>query len=318
MTKTRELRPVRERPEYYEALEQYLAKHFRDEIYLPLMREIGAPKSDLTNSKEDLYRAIASGQIRYVDGGFEGKFSAAISRELKALGAVWRKGAWKLPSARVSADMRTAMAASEERFRKMAEKVNRRLDAISPKEVADKMKLDKLFDSVVYKVNADFNETVKSLGVQPKLTDEQRRIIARDYTNNMRLYIREWTEKEIVRLRKDVEENAVAGARYEDMIETIQRGYGVSKNKAKFLARQETSLLMTKFKETRYKDAGINSYKWKCVAGSPAHPVRPMHKALDGKTFTWDTPPIVDAKGERKHPGQDYNCRCTAIPIVRF
>jgi SPP1 gp7 family putative phage head morphogenesis protein len=95
----------------------------------------------------------------------------------------------------------------------------------------------------------------------------------------------------------------------------------VSANKAKFLARQETSLMTTKLKETRYREAGVNEYKWKTVAGSKLHPVRPSHKILEGRIFRWDDPPITTPPGEavrRNNPGQDYNCRCFAQPIVRF
>ena len=80
---------------------------------------------------------------------------------------------------------------------------------------------------------------------------------------------------------------------------------------------------MTKYKQVRYQSAGVNQYKWKCVVGSPNHPVRPMHAELGkrsdkGELFTWDNPPIVDSKGDRKNPGQDFGCRCVAIPVVTF
>ena len=52
------------------------------------------------------------------------------------------------------------------------------------------------------------------------------------------------------------------------------------------------------------------------VVGSPNHPVREMHKALAGKVFSWDDPPITNEKGDRNNPGQDYGCRCYARPIV--
>ena len=58
-------------------------------------------------------------------------------------------------------------------------------------------------------------------------------------------------------------------------IGAIQKSYGVTANKAKFLARQETKLLTTTLKEVRYVDAGVTKYKWKSVTGTAAHPVRP-------------------------------------------
>jgi SPP1 gp7 family putative phage head morphogenesis protein len=42
--------------------------------------------------------------------------------------------------------------------------------------------------------------------------------------------------------------------------------------------------------------------------------VRKMHRALDGRTFSWNDPPITNPQGEANHPGQDYNCRC--VPVL--
>ncbi len=39
--------------------------------------------------------------------------------------------------------------------------------------------------------------------------------------------------------------------------------------------------------------------------------VRASHAANNGRIFAWDNPPPMG------HPGEDYNCRCTAEPYVR-
>lgn len=38
--------------------------------------------------------------------------------------------------------------------------------------------------------------------------------------------------------------------------------------------------------------------------------VRPSHRMNDGRIFSWSDPP------DTGHPGEDYNCRCEAIPYV--
>jgi len=38
--------------------------------------------------------------------------------------------------------------------------------------------------------------------------------------------------------------------------------------------------------------------------------VRPSHAVRDGKMFSWNKPP------EGGHPGQEYGCRCKAIPVT--
>jgi hypothetical protein len=49
-------------------------------------------------------------------------------------------------------------------------------------------------------------------------------------------------------------------------------------------------------------------YIWR-TRGDPQ--VRPSHMENNGKVFSWDNPP------ETGHPGEDYNCRCTAEPYER-
>ena len=50
-----------------------------------------------------------------------------------------------------------------------------------------------------------------------------------------------------------------------------------------------------------------NYYIWRTVSDDR---VRSSHEERDGEIFAWDEPP------EGGHPGEDYNCRCTAEPYV--
>lgn len=315
-----ELKPIKETTEDFERLEEMIGEIFRKEIYIPLLREVNTSSKVLKNSTDDLLEAISSGRINFANGRFTGNFNATISRELKKLGAKWERSteSFRLPKAKLTAEMKNAIDLSQARFAQKLAAVDRKLRDMLPEKIATKLDANKFFDTTLWKTDESFKKTVKGITVPPDLTKERRARIAKEYTENLQLYIKEWTEKEIVELRKDVQKAIFSGNRYESLIKSIQKSYDVSQNKAKFLARQETSLLMTKFKETRYTDAGVMEYRWGCVAGSPNHPVRPMHKALEGKVFRWDDPPVTDEKGNRNNPGQDYNCRCFARPIVRF
>lgn len=326
--KTRFLKPVRERPEYFEAIEKEIKRFFKREFYMPLMQELGAKSGTLQNSMDDLWQAIASGQIHYVNGRFEGTFNSTISKELKKLGAVWDRSrkAWTIPRSLLPADIGGAIQASYDRFKKMAERVNRKLEAVTPDELTGQLRLEALFDSTLYRVNKDLEATLQGITVGPQLSAEGRKRIAAEYAENLALHIRGFMQKEILELRGAIVEQAFTGYRYEALVDTIRKSYAVSQRKAKFLARQETSLLMTKFKQVRYQEAGVNQYRWSCVKmphdkTPDQHTlgnVRYYHGLLDGKIFSWDNPPTVDAKGSKKNPGQDYNCRCAAIPLVRF
>lgn len=323
--KVKELEPIVETSEDSELLEAKLVRLFKEEIYFPLLAEIGVRPGALKNNLEDLVEAIKSNRIYFDRGSFKGKFNATISRELKKLGAVWdrKESAFKIPLSKLKTDVRTAVALSDTAFSKAVGRIDEKLSSLVPEEIAGRFKAEQIFDSRLWKMEKTVRATLKNITVPAQMTDARRQAIAEEYTQNMRLYIKDWTEKEIVALRKKIQESTFKGIRYEEMIKTIQKSYEVSFNKAKFLARQETGILMAKFKASRYEEAGINEYKWRCVAGSTAHPVRPMHKALGdrsnkGETFRFDDPPVVNDKGERKNPGEDYGCRCTAVPVVRF
>lgn len=96
---------------------------------------------------------------------------------------------------------------------------------------------------------------------------------------------------------------------------------GITKNRARFIARDQTAKLNTALNKSRQESNGIESYKWRNagderVVGNPGGKYpdgsrgHENHWDRDGKIFRWDDPP---ADG---HPGQAYNCRCVAIPVV--
>lgn len=314
------LEPIKETDEDYEKFEKVILDLFREEIYYPLLKELNMPKSSIQNSTDDLIEAIRSGRINYYRGQFKGRFNAAVSRELKKIGATWDRtqGSWKIPQSALSIEVRNAIGQSLHKFEKAMRSIDARLGKILPAEIAEKLKIEKLFDSSLWRLDQKIQKSLKGITVTPEFTKDQREKISKEYTENMQLYIKEFTEKEITRLRETVQKSSLKGIRYENIVKQIEKSYGVSANKAKFLARQETSIFMAKVKETRYLDAGVNEYIWGCVAGSPNHPVRPMHLKLKGTRQRFDQPPIVNEKGDRKNPTEDYGCRCFAIPVVKF
>lgn len=320
-----ELKPIVERTTEYEDIEKAIQELFKKEIYLPLLKQFQIKASTLKNSREDLIEAIRSGRLTFNKGKFSGKLNATLSKELRELGAKWDRlqKCYSLPIKEIPLDIRQVISASEYKFEQKISDIDRRLSEVSPNELASKLKISKMFDKTLWRVEKEFQKSVQAVTVAPQLTPAQAQRISDEWENNMKLWIKDFTEKEIKSLRAKMKESILAGNRYEHAVKSIQESYGVSARKAKFLARQETALMMTKFKQVRYQDSGINEYKWKCVLGTPAHPVRPMHKELNdrsakGEIFRFDAPPVDDPNGSRHNPGENYNCRCRAIPVVRF
>ena len=258
-------------------------KIFRQEIYLPLLREAELSSKLLKNSLDDLLEAIQSRRIYYSKGSFRGRFNSTLTRELRDLGAQWdsKQGSWRIPLSKIPMRVKMSISLSEARLDSTMEKIQRKIEKIVPAEIAEKVSLEKHFDTTLWKSEQEFQKNVRNITVAPKVTPEERSRIAKEYTNNVQLYIRDFTEKETEELRKNVIKATFSGERYENMIGAIKQSYGVSQRKAKFLARQESSLMVTKYTQARYESAGSTEYDWQCVSGSPNHPVRPMHKKLN-------------------------------------
>lgn len=322
--KTTELAPIKESTEDFDTVERRLKELFKRSIYYPLLAELKERKDTIANAYESsLTQALRSGQVTFHRGVFSGRFNAGISLELRKLGARYSRhtATYSILFSELPLEIKESIAVSESRFKDKLEAIDRKLAQILPDEIADKVRVSDAFDRTLWKTDKAFERSVRGITVAPKLTDDERKKIADEWQNNMKLWVQDFTKKEIGELRESVQKAAFAGNRRDSLVKTVQKSYDVSANKAKFLARQETSLLMAKFKETRYRSAGVREYKWGCVAGTKNHPVRPAHKRLEGKVFTWDNPPITTEPGEparRNNPGQDYNCRCFSKPIVRF
>ena len=154
----------------------------------------------------------------------------------------------------------------------------------------------------------------EKITVAPMLTAQAVDTITKEWAENLELYVRNFAEDQILEMRKTITDNTMAGYRAEGVAKKIQKEYGVSKRKAKFLARQETALLTSKFQKERFKDIGVTRYRW---STSGDERVRGDHKELNGKIFSWDSPPVTDRRtGKRNHPSEDFGCRCIAIPVL--
>lgn len=103
------------------------------------------------------------------------------------------------------------------------------------------------------------------------------------------------------------------GRSTKSIIQEIQDVYGQTKRHARLIARDQIGKLNGELTKKQQEDAGVEEYEW---SDSGDGRVRDSHKHLNKKRFRWSDPPIVDAKtGRRCHPGQDYQCRCVALPV---
>ena len=145
------------------------------------------------------------------------------------------------------------------------------------------------------------------------------------------LQLRKWVEENVSKIKSipneslaEMKDVILDGYLNGKSVKTIQREiqdrYNVSKSKALAIARDQIGTLNALITKTQQKDAGCNKYRWSSSGDSR---VRDCHRELNKKVFSWDDPPemwYISKKngkvftGRKCHPGEDYGCRCVAIP----
>ena len=321
-------------PAYYSAEEKNLKLVFFDLLFRPLLDiihqanpQVEAVKpSELANMAplEPLREALHTGQVQYddADGIFSGDFSSSISRPLEEMGAQFdpRRKVYRIPRERVPAWVR-----AESGFYAVTAKETHQLLQRSLNEI--QRDLERRVEGLAFRpaatakaVKHGFRRVANEIGISPDLAESSLDKIKRTYTDNLKLKIKGFSSEMIDSLRATVENNATNGYRFDKLIAGLRTKYGVSASKARFLAQNETSIFMATFRENRFAEVGITSYRWSTSLDervrhpAPGH-LGPDHRRLQGMVFTYANPPIVDTKtGRRANPGKDYNCRCNDDP----
>jgi len=113
---------------------------------------------------------------------------------------------------------------------------------------------------------------------------------------------------------REILTDAGTRTRVEDIAARIQEETGSTPARSALIARDQVLKLNNSVTAARHQAAGITEYTWRT---SRDQRVRPGHRALEGKRFTYGDPPVVDTKsGRTAEPGQDYQCRCTGSPVL--
>lgn len=319
-----ELKPILIPTREWEEIEKRILAYLRKLIYQPLLKDLGLTSKILKNSLEDLKSALERGVITFSQGKFRGSFNSKISRELKALGATWDRGSrsWKILQKDLPSEVKISISINEARFQEKLSALDMKIAKIVP-EAEHQLSIDKFFDQSLFKVNKSFEDAVKKITVAPQLSDESVEFMRTEWRENISKSIKGITEEVLPKLREEIQKNVYAGNRYEALIDTLEDSYSLSASRAKYVARNETNLMMAKFKETRLAEVGVYQYKWVCVHGTPDHQVRPIHRELNdrskkGEIFDFRSPPIAEANGLRYNPHERNNCRCTSQPVFSF
>ena len=319
MSETLPIQKLREG--YYEALEAQILRVLFDLIFAPVVKLVTEHtaqelSAEVRNSPEDvIVKALSRGKLQYANGIFSGDLNARIAVALRSLGAAFdrRRGVYTIKGQPPAAIVAAAIS-YQERAKGAHQELVRKLDSMVQKVDVRVSEAKINLEPGFREIEDDFKIVAQDLAVKPEMTDQAKDAILREYTDNMKLSIKNFADQEIRTLRDTVEANAQQGYRFDKLSDQIQDRYGVTERKAKFLARNETSILMSDYQEQRFKAAGVRRYIWQTA--NQDERVRDSHRELNGKIFFFDDPPLIDSTGRKCNPGQDYGCRCIARPIL--
>jgi SPP1 gp7 family putative phage head morphogenesis protein len=274
----------------------------------------------IANSVDDIIiEAIKSRQIIYENGVFKGKFSPSISKALLSLGARMNpatKG-FEIDLAKVPQGIQSIARDILSTEKVMANNIYRKLTNINVASMLSDAIIAPVIKKIVNSLEQRFaNNIDNNIGVNAVISEQTQQKISEIYETQIKQSITNLSQEKIESLRAIVQEQALGGMRFKDLTKIIETQFNITKKRAKLIAQQETRFITSSYTQARYAKVGITKYKWSTSSDSR---VRKGHAELNGKIFQFDSPPITNPKtGKRANPGQDFGCRCVAIPIFDF
>ena len=263
----KQLQPIKDNPELIEELEAQIDVILYDILFAPLIESIKENKRIFFNEQDNsaIIKKIKSGQIRYGNNIFTGQFNATTAKEFKKLGIKYSKRikGYKKEMNNLPVNIQVAIAQREDSYKQMARQLVATVDEINLNidEATKNINFDDTLEKIYSDINKQFRKTVTDkIGLSINFTADQIKILSQEYTNNLKLYITEFTQKETLILRQKAEDIVLSGTRAKDFTKIIEERFAVSTKKAKFLAKQEISLLTSKYKQVKYESVGVSKY----------------------------------------------------------
>lgn len=177
---------------------------------------------------------------------------------------------------------------------------------------------DSFNSNIKNSIGLDLNRAVASPDAQEAVTMAIR--------NNVAL-IKSIKDEYKDSVSKLIRDNVFNGERPTNIVTQIKEIGGVTKSRAKLIARDQTAKINSDLVEIRAKAIGSDTYTWLSTNDERS---RPSHDAMDGKLCKWSDATVYsddDGKTWKKrsaiggvelHAGRDFNCRCASAPVVTW
>lgn len=146
------------------------------------------------------------------------------------------------------------------------------------------------------------------LGIDVFMNEPQLQAMLGIFVQENAELIESMTSAQVAGVAGIVRRGVQSGTRPAQMEKEIRKRFSTTRAKAAFIARDQVNKLNSALTQMRQTNLGIKSYRWRT---SRDERVRESHLEKEGRIFRWDDPPP-----DTGHPGQDFNCRCTAEPVI--
>lgn len=122
--------------------------------------------------------------------------------------------------------------------------------------------------------------------------------------------IRSLGDDAINRVQQQVYAATSNGSSISSLRKSLVTQFRIAGRRADLIASDQMAKLNSDMTQFRQQQAGVTRYIWRT---SQDERVRQLHRAVDGKEYTWGKP--TDAE-DGLPPGKPIRCRCVAIPII--
>lgn len=145
-------------------------------------------------------------------------------------------------------------------------------------------------------------------------TQEMKKKIKIMYENNQNLI--KTIPQNIIKSLDSILQNATLGGDRAMITKALNQLKGTTDKQITRIARDQTAKALNGISSLRAEDVGFQYYEWITAGDERVSTGVGGHKQLNGKIFRYDkAEAIIDKKGNKGHPAQRVNCRCTSAPI---
>ena len=142
--------------------------------------------------------------------------------------------------------------------------------------------------------------------------------------------IKSLSQEYIKEMNRIVHSGVMSGKPWDEVMRDIRdKDWNITQYKASFLARDQIGKLNGQMSKRRQQESGVELYEW---STSRDERVRETHMNLEGKICSYDDDSVyADTVAEAKAgnwqdresadmfvgiPGEDFQCRCSGIPVM--